>query len=118
MTSARDVARAKKKKNEAGEAEGREKDKIIREKVYWRRGETLNEGKNRRERDEDKKGEGKDKIPAGEMERYQLYQPEAHPGPLALLSRSTGGANGVQTQLKLILENNGLGVGSLDLARH
>lgn len=120
MTRARDVARDQKKMRQVKQrAEGRERDKKKRETAYWRRGVTFNQGEKRSERGEDERRKGKGKLPAGEMERYQLHWPEAHTGPLALLRPSTAGANGVQTQLQLTLESNVLGAeGSLDLAHH
>lgn len=79
----------------------------------------MNEGKKISEGDEDKRSKGKGKLLTGEMEGYHLLWPEVHTGPLALLRPSTAGANGVQKQLKLILESNVLGaMGSIDLARH
>lgn len=85
--------------------------------AYWRRGETLNEGKKKSEGDEDVRRKGK--FLTGEMERYNLHWPEVHTGLLAFLRPSTAGANGVQTQFPLIMESNVLGAaGSLGLDHH
>lgn len=119
MTRARDVARDKKKKirqvkQRAEKGTGKKKrNSLLKKRRHLERGGEKNEG------DEDKRKKRKGKLPAGEMERYQLLWPEAHTGSFALLRPSTAGANGVQTQLKLILESHVLRAeGSLDLAHH